>query len=94
MAARAGGPEAENLASQHGNFAAVQIDAGAVQPAAVLRDDEADQAGDILRGAEPRDPGLAAKLRAHRGFIDLDENVPGLGVTVNEDALKDFEVIE
>jgi L-alanine-DL-glutamate epimerase-like enolase superfamily enzyme len=28
------------------------------------------------------------------GFIDLDENVPGLGVTVNEDALKDFEVIE
>jgi L-alanine-DL-glutamate epimerase-like enolase superfamily enzyme len=28
------------------------------------------------------------------GFIDLDENTPGLGVTVNEAKLKDFEVLE
>jgi L-rhamnonate dehydratase len=27
------------------------------------------------------------------GFIDLDEQVPGLGLTVNEQALRDFEVI-
>jgi L-rhamnonate dehydratase len=32
--------------------------------------------------------------RARDGFIDLPENVPGLGLTVNEAALKDFEVIE
>jgi L-rhamnonate dehydratase len=29
---------------------------------------------------------------AKDGFVDLDENVPGLGLTVNEDALKEFEV--
>jgi hypothetical protein len=28
------------------------------------------------------------------GFIDLDENTPGLGLTVDEEALKQFEVIE
>jgi L-lyxonate dehydratase len=28
------------------------------------------------------------------GFIDLDENLPGLGLTINEEALKQFEVIE
>jgi hypothetical protein len=28
------------------------------------------------------------------GFIDLDENTPGLGLTVNEEKLKNFEVIE
>jgi L-alanine-DL-glutamate epimerase-like enolase superfamily enzyme len=28
------------------------------------------------------------------GFIDLDENVPGLGLTINEQALKQFHVIE
>jgi L-alanine-DL-glutamate epimerase-like enolase superfamily enzyme len=28
------------------------------------------------------------------GFIDLDENVPGLGLTINEAALKQFNVIE
>jgi L-alanine-DL-glutamate epimerase-like enolase superfamily enzyme len=28
------------------------------------------------------------------GCIDLDENTPGLGLTVNEDKLKNFEVIE
>lgn len=28
------------------------------------------------------------------GFIDLDENVPGLGLTIDEEALKQFEVIE
>ncbi len=31
---------------------------------------------------------------AKDGFIDLDENVPGLGLTINEAALKDFEVTE
>jgi hypothetical protein len=28
------------------------------------------------------------------GYIDLDENTPGLGLTVNEAKLKNFEVIE
>lgn len=28
------------------------------------------------------------------GFIDLDENLPGLGLTIDEDALKNFHVIE
>lgn len=32
--------------------------------------------------------------RAKDGFIDLDENVPGLGLTVNEKALANFGVIE
>ena len=30
---------------------------------------------------------------AKDGFIDLDENVPGLGLTIDEEALKKFEVI-
>jgi L-alanine-DL-glutamate epimerase-like enolase superfamily enzyme len=32
--------------------------------------------------------------RAKDGFIDLDDNVPGLGLTMNESKLGDFEVIE
>ena len=28
------------------------------------------------------------------GFIDLDENVPGLGLTIDEESLKRFEIIE
>jgi len=32
--------------------------------------------------------------KAHGGFVDLDENLPGLGVRVNEKALQNFEVIE
>jgi L-rhamnonate dehydratase len=32
--------------------------------------------------------------KAKDGFIDLDENVPGLGLTINETALQKFEVIE
>ncbi len=28
------------------------------------------------------------------GFIDLDENIPGLGITVDEAALKKFKVTE
>lgn len=28
------------------------------------------------------------------GFIDLDENTPGLGLTVDEPALKKFQVTE
>jgi L-rhamnonate dehydratase len=32
--------------------------------------------------------------KAKDGFVDLDENVPGLGLSVNEKALGKFEVIE
>jgi L-rhamnonate dehydratase len=32
--------------------------------------------------------------KAKDGFIDLDEGVPGLGLTINEAALEKFEVIE
>jgi L-rhamnonate dehydratase len=32
--------------------------------------------------------------KAKDGFIDLDENVPGLGLTINEAALEKFEVTE
>ena len=32
--------------------------------------------------------------KAKDGFIDLDESVPGLGLTINEAALEKFEVIE
>jgi L-lyxonate dehydratase len=32
--------------------------------------------------------------KARKGFVDLDENVPGLGLKVNEKALKKFEVVE
>src|SRR5271167_5234475 len=32
--------------------------------------------------------------KARDGFVDLDDNVPGLGLTVNEKALTKFEVIE
>jgi L-alanine-DL-glutamate epimerase-like enolase superfamily enzyme len=32
--------------------------------------------------------------KAKDGFVDLDENVPGLGLTVNERALEKFEVVE
>src|SRR5215475_3381453 len=31
--------------------------------------------------------------KAKDGYIDLDENVPGLGLTINEDALKQFDVV-
>ncbi len=32
--------------------------------------------------------------KANDGCIDLDENLSGLGLTVNEDGLKDFEIVE
>jgi L-alanine-DL-glutamate epimerase-like enolase superfamily enzyme len=32
--------------------------------------------------------------RAKDGFVDLDENLPGLGLMINEKALEKFEVIE
>ena len=32
--------------------------------------------------------------RAKDGYIDLDENIPGLGLTINESGLEQFEVIE
>ena len=28
------------------------------------------------------------------GYIDLDETVPGLGLTIDEESLKRFEIIE
>ncbi len=31
---------------------------------------------------------------ASNGFIDLDENVPGLGLTVDEKKLKQFKITE
>ncbi len=36
---------------------------------------------------------FTGELSAKDGFIDLDENVPGLGLTINEKALEQFEVI-
>jgi L-rhamnonate dehydratase len=32
--------------------------------------------------------------RAQSGYVDLDDNTPGLGLTVNESGLEQFEVIE
>ncbi|MGH9160261.1 MAG: L-rhamnonate dehydratase [Vicinamibacteraceae bacterium] len=32
--------------------------------------------------------------KAHDGFLDLDDSVPGLGLTINEEALRDFEIVE
>jgi L-rhamnonate dehydratase len=32
--------------------------------------------------------------RAKDGYIDLDDNLPGLGLTINETGLKQFEIIE
>jgi L-rhamnonate dehydratase len=32
--------------------------------------------------------------KAKDGYVDLDENVPGLGLTINETALAKFEIIE
>ena len=31
---------------------------------------------------------------AEGGFVHLDETIPGLGLSINEKALKNFEVIE
>ena len=32
--------------------------------------------------------------KARDGFVDLDEDVPGLGLSINEAGIKDFEVVE
>jgi L-lyxonate dehydratase len=38
---------------------------------------------------------FAGEPKARNGFIDLDDNVPGLGLTINEKALRgQFEIIE
>jgi L-rhamnonate dehydratase len=37
---------------------------------------------------------FSGEPKAKDGFIDLDVNVPGLGLTINETALVDFEVTE
>ena len=51
--------------------------------------------GTLRVPAHRKGPRLAAALLLPgSGPVDRDGNVPGLGVTVNEEALKDFEVIE
>src|SRR5262245_19475776 len=42
------------------HLAAVHVEGGAVQPAAARRDDEGDQAADVLRGAEAGDADVLA----------------------------------
>src|ERR1700730_10890292 len=37
---------------------------------------------------------FAGEPKAKDGFIDLDDDVPGLGVTIVDTALQDFEVVE
>ena len=37
---------------------------------------------------------FSGEPRAKDGCIDLDDNTPGLGLTVNEDGLQQFEIIE
>jgi L-rhamnonate dehydratase len=32
--------------------------------------------------------------KAENGYIDLREDIPGLGLTIKEDAMKNFEVLE
>jgi L-rhamnonate dehydratase len=37
---------------------------------------------------------LKGEPKAEDGFIDLRDDLPGLGITIDEDALREFEVIE
>jgi len=37
---------------------------------------------------------FSGEPRAKDGSIDLDDNIPGLGLTVNEDGLQQFGIIE
>jgi L-alanine-DL-glutamate epimerase-like enolase superfamily enzyme len=37
---------------------------------------------------------LKGEPKAEGGFIDLRDDLPGLGITIDEDALREFEVIE
>jgi L-rhamnonate dehydratase len=37
---------------------------------------------------------FSGEPKAKDGFVDLDESVPGLGLTINETALKEFDVVE
>ncbi len=37
---------------------------------------------------------FAGEPKAKDGFIDLDENVSGFGLSIDETKLKDFEVVE
>ena len=37
---------------------------------------------------------FAGEPKAKDGFIDLDDSIPGLGLTIDEAHLKDFEIIE
>jgi L-rhamnonate dehydratase len=36
---------------------------------------------------------FAGEPKAKDGFIDLDDTVPGLGLTIEDAKLKDFEVV-
>ncbi|HEY2227836.1 MAG TPA: hypothetical protein VGI22_08865 [Xanthobacteraceae bacterium] len=75
--------------SQYGNLATIQIDGRAVQPAAVAGDDEAHEAGHVLRDAETSDPGLPAELRpdfrfASAAALHLGADAPPLPVGVDQ----------
>jgi L-rhamnonate dehydratase len=37
---------------------------------------------------------LDGEPRAQNGFIDLDDGLPGLGLTINEERIQQFRVIE
>jgi len=49
---------------------------------------------DVEVGDEPFPCIFKGEPMAKDGFIDLDENTPGLGLTVDEAALKKFQVTE
>src|SRR5262249_54361024 len=64
------------FSSQHRDFAAVEVDRGAVKPSRARRDHEGDKIRHVLHSAEADDPGLAAKPRANgrlplAGALDL-----------------------
>src|SRR5258706_16246916 len=58
-----------SLASHRFHLAAVDVDGGAVHPAAVRRHQEGDEGAEVLDLAEPADVELLAVLLAHRGFV-------------------------
>jgi L-lyxonate dehydratase len=37
---------------------------------------------------------FAGEATAKNGFVDLADDVPGLGLTINEANLRDFEIVE
>jgi len=37
---------------------------------------------------------FAGEPKAKDGFIDLDDHLPGLGLTIAETAIQDFDIVE